>query len=153
MLLQRLRPFSTVAMSLTASLCSGCNTIGERRIMEKCKEQVIGKIKLIGGYTVWKFTSYATFVLKAEYCRTSTFGEHSLPDLLRSHKQRNAPLQYMCSFLSALTQLLLNREIRFTPAGLVLGNRPHECYNGCLPFASRSLAGERFGGGEETSVS
>jgi len=42
---------------------------------------------------------------------------------------------------------------RFTPAGVVLGNRPHGCYDGCLPFAWRSLAGERLGGGETSSVS
>jgi len=56
------------------------------------QEQRIGKIKSIGIYTVWKFPSYTTFFSKAEYCRTSSFGEHSLAVLLPSHKQRNAPL-------------------------------------------------------------
>jgi len=81
-------------MSVTASLLSGYNTIGERWIEEKYKEQRIRKIKSIGRYTVWKFTSYSIFVTKAESWRTSSFGEHSLPvlGLLRSHKQRHAPL-------------------------------------------------------------
>ena len=88
MLVHQLQPFSTVTMSLTASLLSGYNTIGERRIKEKCKEQRIGKIKSIGRYTVWKFPSYTgTFFSKAESCRTSSFGEHSLPVLLPSHRE------------------------------------------------------------------
>ena len=43
-LLQRLRPSSAVTMSQTASLLSGCNTIGGRRIKEKCKEERIDRI-------------------------------------------------------------------------------------------------------------
>jgi len=82
MLLHRLQPFATVTMSLTASRLSGYNTIGERRIEEKCKEQRIGKIKSIGRCTAWNFTSYTTIVSKAESCRTASFGEHSLPVLL-----------------------------------------------------------------------
>ena len=39
-------------MSVTASLLSGYNTIGERWIEEKYKEQRIRKIKSIGRYTV-----------------------------------------------------------------------------------------------------
>jgi len=81
MLLQRLRSFSTVTVSLTVSLLSGYYTIEERRIKGKCKEQRIGKIKSIGRYTVWKFTSYSTFFSKAESCRTSNLREHSLPVL------------------------------------------------------------------------
>ena len=95
MLQHRLQPFSTVTMSLTASRLSGYYTIGERRIKEKCREQRIGKIKSIGIYTVWKFISYTTFFPKAESCRTSSFGEHSLPVLLPSHKQRKAPLNWL----------------------------------------------------------
>jgi len=41
----------------------------------------------------FEFTSYATFLSKPESCRTSSFGEHSLPDLLSSNKQRNASLK------------------------------------------------------------
>jgi len=92
MLLHRLKPFSDVTMSLTASLLSEYDTIEERRMKEKCKEQRIGKIKSIGRYTVRKFTSYTTFGSKAGFCRTTSFGEHSLPVLLPSYKQRNAPL-------------------------------------------------------------
>ena len=88
----RLQPFSTNAMSLTASLLSGYNTIEERRVKEKCKEHRIGKIKSIGRYTVWKFTSYTTFFSQAESCRAPSFGEHSLPVLLPFHKQTNGPL-------------------------------------------------------------
>jgi len=43
MLLHRLQPFSTVTKSLTASLLSGHNTIGERRIKEKCKNNGLEK--------------------------------------------------------------------------------------------------------------
>ena len=42
MLLHRLQPFSSVTMSLTESLLSGYNTMGERRIKEKCEEHWIG---------------------------------------------------------------------------------------------------------------
>jgi len=87
LLLHQLQPFPTVTMSLTASLLSGYNTIGERRIKEKCEEQRIEIISSIGRYTVEKFTSY-TFLSKAKSCRTFSL----LPVLLPSHKQRNAPL-------------------------------------------------------------
>ena len=93
MLLYWLQPLPKVTMSLMASLLSGYNIIGERRVKEKCKEQRIGKIKSIGWFTVWKFTSHTTFVSKAKFCRTSSFGEHSLPVLLPSHKQRNGPFE------------------------------------------------------------
>jgi len=93
MILQRLRPFSPVTMSLTVSLFS-FSIIGEGRIKEKCQEQRIGKIKTIGRYTVWQFTSCSTFISKAESCRTSSFGEHFLPVLLRSHEQRMLHSRY-----------------------------------------------------------
>jgi len=66
-------------MSLKASLLSGYNTIGERLIKEKCKEQRIGKTKSIGRYTVWKFTSYTTSFSKAESCWTSSLGRTFAP--------------------------------------------------------------------------
>jgi len=118
MQLHRLQPFSNVTMSLTASLLSGYNKIGERRIKEKCKEQRIGKIKSIGRHTVRKFTSYITFGSKAESRRTTSFGEHSLPVLLPSYKQRNAPLlQKPLKYGKLLLgQVYENRKKQFWPS-------------------------------------
>ena len=64
-----------------------------------------------------KFTSYTSFVSKAESCRTSSFGEHSLPVLLPSHKQRNGPLINVLLCIPTMeygdSQLLEASELHF----------------------------------------